>query len=150
MNDVPEGTVRVRLTSRRDWPPFAEFNLSEAHMVSRMHPMDRGTYDGTVAYQAAEVAWELTQWTVEEARDAASEGGLPAGYAAQVEAFRSVGRPPMGAGEYAEVTRSSGARSMWHCAGVGWDLVERQSANAAAKLQAERDIERAAEAEAER
>src|SRR5712691_5370674 len=105
MNNVPEGTVRVRLTSRRDWPPFAEFNLSEAHMVSRIWPADRGTYDGTVAYQAAETAWTLTQWTAEEAREATAESGLPAEYAAQIEAFQAIGRPPMGVGEYAEVTR---------------------------------------------
>jgi hypothetical protein len=149
MNDVPEGTVRVHLTSRRGWPPFAELNLSEAHMVSRMHPLDRGTHEGTVAGQAVKTAWSLTQMTAEEAREAASEGWLPAEYAAQVEAFYSVGRPPMGVGEFAEVTRASGARSVWHCAAVGWELVERQSANAVARMEAERETERQADVEIE-
>jgi hypothetical protein len=148
MNDVPEGTVRVHLTSRLGWPPFAEFNLSEDHMVRRMHPLDRG-YEGTVAGQAVDVAWILTRVTPEEARETVSEGFWPAEYVAQVEAFRSVGRPPMGVGEFAEVTRASGARSVWQSAGVGWELVEKQSAHAVARMEASRATERQADVEIE-
>ena len=145
MNDVPERSVRVRLMSRPGWPPFAEFQLSEAHLIGRIHPADRGTLGGTVASEAAEVAWVLTQMTPEDAREAVANG-LPADYERQVQEFRRSDRPPMGVGELAEVTRDTGARSVWSCDGVGWSLVERQSAAAAAR-QAAAEVERSQEAE---
>ena len=145
MNDVPDGSVRVRLMSRPGWPPFAEFQLSEAHLVGRIDPADRGTLDGTVASQAVETAWVLTQMRPEDVRKAVANG-LPADCERQVEEFRRSGRPPMGVGELAEVTRDTGARSIWCCEGVGWSLVERQSAAAAAR-QATSEVEHSPEAE---
>jgi hypothetical protein len=145
MSGVPEGSVRVRLMSRPGWPPFAEFQLSEAHLIGRIDPADRGTQGGTVASEAAQTAWVLTQMTPEDVREAVAHG-LPADYERQVEEFRRSGRPPMGVGELAEVTRDTGARSVWCCDSVGWSLIERQSAAAAAR-QAAADVEHSPEAE---
>lgn len=145
MNDVSEGSVRVRLMSRQGWPPFAEFQLSEAHLIGRIDPADRGTLGGTVASEAAEMAWVLTQMTPDDVREHIAPG-LPADYERQVEEFRRAGGPPMGVGELAEVTRDTGARSVWCCDGVGWSLVERQSAAAAAR-QAAAEVEHSPEAE---
>jgi hypothetical protein len=146
VNAVPDGSVRVRLMSGTGWPPYAEFRLSEADMVDRISPPDRGTVYGTVAYQAAETAGVLTRMTLYDMREAVGLG-WPAEYEPQVARFQGSCGQPVGMGELAEVTRDTGARSLWRCDGESWSLVERQSAavaarQAAAEAQVSPEIER--------
>jgi hypothetical protein len=154
MNEVPIGLVRVRLASHPDWQPFAEFWLSETDLAGRVQREDAGTRSGTVAYMAAETAWNITQLPADEALQEARDGRVPYEYAIQAMNFQRAGGPSMGVGEYAEVVRATGARSVWRCADAGWDLAERQPANAIAKERADRDAGKTGgsdvEAEAER
>ncbi len=125
MNEVPHGKVRVRLTSRPDLEPYAEFSLSESDLAERIRPSEVGGIDSSVEHIAAEVVWGLTQLTVDEALELASEGRIPHEYAAQLKDFRSVGYPPMTPGQYADVALGNGAHSTWRCTELGWELVER-------------------------
>ncbi len=125
MNQLPDGTVRVRLTSRPDLEPYAEFTLAESDLEKRIHPSEVGGIESSVEHIAAEVAWGLTQLTVHEALELASEGRIPHEYSAQLKEFRSAGWPPMAPGQYADVTLADGAHSTWRCTELGWELVER-------------------------
>ncbi len=125
MNELPDGTVRVRLTSRPDLEPYAEFSLSECDLAERIHPSEVGGIESGVEHIAAEVAWGLSQLTVGEALELASEERIPHEYAVQLKEFRSAGWPPMTPGQYADVTLANGAHSTWRCTELGWELVER-------------------------
>ena len=127
MTAVPAGTVRVCLGTGPGGGWHAEFLLTEADLLSRKLP-DSDRRAGTVAFRAAETAYGLTYLSTDDALDLASEGLIPHEYAAQVMAFRSGHGQPARLGDCAEVTRASGARSLWRCTPIGWDLLERQPA----------------------
>jgi hypothetical protein len=123
MSEPRRGWVRVRLASNRDQTTHAEFEFPEADLARRLDEQDVPGHAGTIAHQAAETAFCIT----ELAAEGVSESEFPPGYVEELEALHRA-QPAMGVGAYAEVTRASGARSGWCYAGAGWDLVERQSA----------------------
>ena len=126
MNELPpDDRVHVRLTSRPDLEPFAEFVLSEVDLAQRVYPAEVGGIYGGIEHIAAELAWGLTQLTAGEAMALASEGRIPHEYAAQLQAYRAAGWPPMTPGQCADVTDRNGGHSMWCCTELGWELVER-------------------------
>jgi len=125
VNEVPDDMIRVRLTSRPELEPYAEFALSESDLAGRVHPAEVGGIQGGIEHIAAEMAWGLTQLTVDQAVALASEGRMPNEYADQVRAYRDAGWPPMTPGQCAQVTLGSGGHSMWRCTELGWQVVER-------------------------
>ncbi len=143
MNEVPDGKVRVRLASRPDLEPYAEFSLSESDLAERIRPSEVGGIDSSVEHIAAELVWGLTQLTVDEALQLAAEERIPREYAVQLEDFRSAGWLPMTPGQYADVTLANGAHSTWRCTELGWQLVERtppeqHTRDGGAEIEAER------------
>ena len=126
MNELPDDSVRVRLTSRPDLEPFAEFVLSEADLAGRVYPAEVGGIHGGIEHIAAELAWGLTHLTVDEAMALASEGRIQHEYAAQLRDYRAAGWPPMAPGQCADVTVGDGGHSMWRCTELGWELLERR------------------------
>jgi hypothetical protein len=125
VNERPHDLVRVRLTSRPDLEPYAEFALSESDLAGRVYPPEVGGSQGGIEHVAAEMAWGLTQLTVDEAIALASEGRIPKECAAQVQEYRAAGWPPMTPGQCADVTLGGGGHSMWRCTELAWQVVER-------------------------
>jgi hypothetical protein len=125
MNELPDDRVHVRLTSRPDLEPFAEVVLSETDLARRVYPAEVGGIHGGIEHIAAELAWGLTQLTVDEAMALASEGRIPHEYAAQVQEYRAAGWPPMTPGQCVHVTIGNGSHSMWRCTELGWELLAR-------------------------
>lgn len=125
-HEVLHGRVRVRLFPPLGSIPFAEFELSEVDLASRIHPADTRTRRGTIAHQAVRTAWSLSQFAADGVP--VDAGAFPPEYGPQIEAYRATGQPGLDIGERVEVTRSNGARSMWRCEPVGWVLVDRRSA----------------------
>jgi hypothetical protein len=136
---VPLGRVRVRLLPVGPGFSLAEFDLSEADLVSRIDPAQPLARSRTIAHQAAEEAWRLSH----VAASPDDRGFLPA-YEPQIAAYRATRQPGITIGERAEVIRSSGARSMWRCEARCWVLMDRMPAALVAAV-ARRRAERASQ-----